>query len=87
MACWEACTLSSCPEEGFYLNTIVTSVSTTCESKSKLSFVKWEQLKSSQSITHRNKSEHLGVFSLEVLTQVVLELSLDLRPILEESSV
>ena len=37
--------------------------------------------------THRNKGVHLWVLSLEILRQVVLELLLDLRPVLEESCV
>ena len=37
--------------------------------------------------THRNQCIHLWVLSLEFVRQVVLELLLDRRPILEKSSV
>ena len=38
-------------------------------------------------MTHRNKGVHLWILSLEVLKQVVLELLLHLRPVLEEPGV
>ena len=87
VACWEVCTLCSCPKEGIYVSNIELPRRNTSKKKHRFAQCYSYAPTFISKQTHRNQCIHLWVLSLEFVRQVVLELLLDRRPILEKSSV